>query len=259
MKNYYRILEVDENCDSEEIRHGYRRLAMKFHPDRNQGSPAAERIFLEIAEAYGVLGDPQKRHQYDATMKSGGVFTAFRQEDILRGLFSKPEFRQTLRSVLQEFQKAGLRHDPNFVKKSFFGGKGGAVISGFFLFASIGGLKLLGPAGRAGHRLLKAAPLLVTAGAAVKNLIASKKDPAAPEDVQPPEKNVTFRIVLTDLEFAVGKTIHVYSQSVEHKRLKVNIPPGSKPGQKLRLRGHGRAGKGDLFLLLVMKPQTDSD
>lgn len=254
MKDYYRILEVAQDCDTEEMRRSYRRLAMKFHPDRNQGSPAAERIFKEIAEAYGVLGDPEKRREYDAAMKSGGS-TAFQQEDILRGLFSRPEFRQTLRAVFNEFRKAGLRHDPNFVEKSFFGGKGGAIAANLLLAASRGGRRLFGFAGR---RLLQAAPVLAAAaGGTVRKILDSAKPP--PENIPPPEKkDITFRIFLTAKEFAAGKTIHVYSQSRDHKRLRINIPPGSRPGQKLRLVGHGHAGKGDLLLLLLLrKPQTD--
>jgi len=256
MKNYYRILEVEELCDSEDIRRSYRRLAMKFHPDLNQGSPAAERVFKEIAEAYGVLGDPEKRRQYDLSLQSGNA-ASFHQQDILRGLFVKPEFFHTLRAVLSEFRKAGLRHDQNFFKKSFFGGKGGAVASIALFFASLGSLRLLGPAaGRVGQKLLKAAPLLVAAGGAVKKILGNRKlpDEAAP---RPSEKNITFQIFLTPREFAAGKTIHVYSQSREHQRLRVNIPPGSQPGQKLRLVSHGRAGQGDLFLLLLKKPESD--
>ena len=256
MKNYYRILEVAAESDSEDIRRSYRRLAMKFHPDRNQGSPAAERIFKEIAEAYGVLGDPEKRREYDLSLKSGTA-ADFRQEDILNGLFAKPEFFRTLRAVFSEFKKAGLRHDQTFIKKSFFDGKkAGAVATGALLFTSLGGLRFLEPAGRAGQKLLKAAPLLVAAGGAVKKILQSQKSPTE-EESSTPEKDITFQIFLTAAEFAVGKTIHVYSQSRQHQRLRVNIPPGSRPGQKLRLAGHGRAGQGDLFLLLLKKPQSD--
>lgn len=255
MKNYYRILGVEEDCGSEDIRRNYRRLAMKFHPDLNQGSPAAERIFKEIAEAYGVLGDPEKRRQYDLNLRNGNS-TDFRQEDILRGLFAKPEFFQTLRTVFNEFRKAGLRHDPNFIKKSLFGGKGGAIISSALLFASFGGLRLLGPAGRVGYKLLKAAPLLAAAGGAVKKMMKSGKSPDKVA-AKPTKKDITFQIFLTAKEFAAGKTIHVYSQSREHKRLRINIPPGCRPGQKLRMAGHGHAGHGDLFLLLLQKPQSD--
>ena len=249
MKNYYRILEVEEYCDGEDIRHSYRRLAMKFHPDRNQGSPAAERIFKEIAEAYGVLGDPEKRRQYDLSLQSGNA-ADFHQEDILRGLFSKPEFLHTLRAMFSEFKKAGLGHDQNFIKKSFFGSKSGAIATN--------ALRLLKPAGRVGHKLfkVKAAPFLAAAGEAMKKALRNRKSPHEEAPV-PAEKDITFRIFLTAREFAVGKIIHVYSQSREHKRLRVSIPPGSRPGQKLRLVGHGRAGQGDLFLLLIKKPQND--
>ena len=254
MKDYYRILEVAEDCDADGIRRSYRRLAMKFHPDRNQGSPAAERIFKEIAEAYGVLGDPEKRREYDANMRSGGAFTGFHQEDILKGLFAKPEFLQTLRAVFYEFKKAGLRHDPKFVEKNFFGGKKGVIAASLLLFVSLGGKRIIGSAGRL---LLRASPLIAAAaGGAVKKIIDSAKSP--PESTPPPEKkDITFRIFLTAKEFATGKTIHVYSQSRDHKRLRINIPPGSRPGQKLRLAGHGHAGKGDLLLLLLLKkPQS---
>jgi len=254
MKNYYRILEVDERCDGEEIRRNYRRLAMKFHPDRNQGNPAAERIFKEIAEAYGVLGDAEKRREYDAAIKSGGSSTGFQQEDILRGLFVKPEFRQTLRAVFNEFRKAGLGHDQNFVKNIFFSGKGGAIAAGLLLAASHGGRRLFGFAGR---RLLQAAPVLAAAaGGAVKKILDSAKSSPG-NTAATGKKDITFRIFLTAKEFAIGKTIHVYSQARERQRLRIDIPPGSRPGQKLRLVGHGRAGQGDLFLLLMQKPQSD--
>jgi DnaJ-class molecular chaperone len=247
---------VGKHCDSEDIRRSYRRLAMKFHPDLNQGKPAAEDNFKEISEAYGVLGDPEKRRQYDLSLQSGNA-AAFRQEEILQGLFVKPEFFYTLRAVFQQFKKAGLRHDQNFVKKSFFGGKGVAVTAITLFFASLGGLRLLGPAGRVGYKLLKAAPFLVAAGGAMKKILQSGKTPDKAA-AMPPKKDITFQVFLTTKEFATGKTIHVYSQSPEHKRLRVNIPPGCQPGQKLRLTGHGRTGRGDLFLLLLKKPQTGS-
>ncbi len=65
MKDYYEILGVNRNASDEEIKKAYRRLALKYHPDRNPGDPAAEERFKEIAEAYAVLSDPQKRAEYD--------------------------------------------------------------------------------------------------------------------------------------------------------------------------------------------------
>lgn len=62
---YYNILEVSESATAAEIKKAYRKIAMKYHPDRNQGDKAAEEKFKEAAEAYEVLGDLEKRKIYD--------------------------------------------------------------------------------------------------------------------------------------------------------------------------------------------------
>lgn len=64
-KDYYEVLSVEKTADGEEIRRAYRRLAMKYHPDRNPGDTDAEVRFKECAEAYEVLSDQQKRKIYD--------------------------------------------------------------------------------------------------------------------------------------------------------------------------------------------------
>ena len=64
-KDYYKILGVDKDATSEEIKKAYRKLAMKYHPDRNPGNKAAEEKFKEITEANEVLSDPDKRKKYD--------------------------------------------------------------------------------------------------------------------------------------------------------------------------------------------------
>ena len=60
-KDYYELLEVSRDADGETIKKSYRRLAMKYHPDRNPGDKEAETKFKEINEAYDVLKDSQKR------------------------------------------------------------------------------------------------------------------------------------------------------------------------------------------------------
>lgn len=66
MKDYYKILGVDKNATKEEIREAYRKLALKYHPDRSGGD---EEKFKEIVEAYSILSDDKKRREYDGKHK----------------------------------------------------------------------------------------------------------------------------------------------------------------------------------------------
>lgn len=63
--DYYKILEVSENADILKIKKQYRKLAMKYHPDRNAGDERAAKKFREITEAYEVLSNEEKRKEYD--------------------------------------------------------------------------------------------------------------------------------------------------------------------------------------------------
>ncbi len=64
-KDYYKTLGVSKNAKQDEIKKAYRKLAIKYHPDKTKGDKAKEEKFKEIAEAYEVLGDPEKRKKYD--------------------------------------------------------------------------------------------------------------------------------------------------------------------------------------------------
>lgn len=64
-RDYYEVLGVDRGADDQTLKGAYRKLAMKYHPDRNPGDAKAEEMFKEAAEAYGVLSDAQKRAAYD--------------------------------------------------------------------------------------------------------------------------------------------------------------------------------------------------
>ncbi|PWY55133.1 molecular chaperone DnaJ [Legionella qingyii] len=101
-QDYYELLEVSRTASDAEIKKAYRRLAMKYHPDRNAGDSAAEEKFKEIQNAYSVLSDPQKRAAYDQfghagvdpSMRGGqggfGGFGGFGDvfEDIFENIFS---------------------------------------------------------------------------------------------------------------------------------------------------------------------------
>ena len=89
-KDYYKILGVAKSASADEIKKAYRKMALKYHPDRNKGDKSAEAKFKEISEAYAVLSDTEKRKQYD-TFGADGFQSRFSQEDIFRGFdFGRP-------------------------------------------------------------------------------------------------------------------------------------------------------------------------
>lgn len=81
--DYYQILGVQKTADPEEIKKAYRKLALKYHPDKNPNNPAAEENFKKISEAYAVLSDQEKRKQYDS-FGSDQFSQKFSREDIFR-------------------------------------------------------------------------------------------------------------------------------------------------------------------------------
>ena len=82
--DYYKALGVDKKASPDDIKKAFRKLAVKYHPDRNPDNKAAEDKFKEINEAYAVLSDAKKKEEYD-TYGSSGFHKQYSQEDIFRG------------------------------------------------------------------------------------------------------------------------------------------------------------------------------
>jgi molecular chaperone DnaJ len=102
MKDYYEILGVSRDATAEELKRAFRQLARTSHPDANPGDPAAEARFREVAEAYEVLSDPQRRAAYDRgdQLNVGDLFTNFAGlDEILQQFFGGAGFGGASRSA----------------------------------------------------------------------------------------------------------------------------------------------------------------
>ena len=88
-KDFYEILGVQKTASQDEIKSAYRKLAVKYHPDKNPGDKSAEEKFKEISEAYDTLGNPEKRSRYDQFGSAGtsSGFGGFNAEDIFNSVF----------------------------------------------------------------------------------------------------------------------------------------------------------------------------
>ncbi len=115
-KDYYKTLGVDRKASTDEIRSAYRKLAMKYHPDKNPGDKKAEDKFKEINEAYQVLSDEQKRAHYD---RLGSAYSNYRSTGGRPGDFRWDDWYQQ--------QAAGQRGGVNM--DDLFGNSGG--VGGF--------------------------------------------------------------------------------------------------------------------------------
>lgn len=92
-RDYYEILGLKKGASPDEIKKAFRKLAVKYHPDKNPGDKKAEDRFKEINEAYAVLSDPQKKSQYDQ-FGSAGFHQRYSQEDIFRNFNAGDIFRE---------------------------------------------------------------------------------------------------------------------------------------------------------------------
>jgi curved DNA-binding protein len=297
--DYYKLLGVKKSASSEEIKKAYRKLALKYHPDRNKGDKEAEEQFKKISEAYAVLSDKEKRQQYD-TVGSAGFHQRYSQEDIFRNADLDDILRGfgiNLGGGRATFRSSGggsvfdeMFHQP---------GAGGPTSHGFHDFRqqpqvkgndlslelpitleevlrgtektiSLGG-------GTAAEKVSVRIPAGIETG---KKLRISGKGAPSPTGGPPGDLYLLIRVephptftregshLSMDLQIPYSSAVlgaEVEVPTLEGKQLKVKVPPGCQPQAKLRLRKHGlpdsQGGtRGDLLVkILVAVPKDLSE
>ncbi len=268
MKDYYQTLGVDRDADEEEIKKAYRRLALKYHPDRNPGDKSSEEKFKEIAEAYGVLIDRSKRSEYDMYGADAGRngFSRYSQEDIFRDIFSNPAMADIFRDLENEFRKSGFRSGESFFNDMFFRG-GQGVFYGRVFFSGPGGTRVYSFGNRGGPREYSAndfGPQPATVQPAVresglkklgKSLLSSLKGFLMPSTA----RDLSFGLVVSRLDVELGREVmFTYSRGDKEEPVRLKIPEGVANGTKLRLQGMGLEDPsggppGDLYLEISIR------
>ena len=269
MKDYYQILGVPDNSDQEEIKRAFRKLAFKYHPDTNPGNEnQAEESFKEINEAYGVLGDNEKRQQYDLARKGqfagagydtkyGGF--GYSQQDIFRDIFSN---QATVDEMNRMFAQAGLRFDQDFLNRVFFAGSG--IM--FQFFTSPGGAGGRVDSRRTDYQYYphmttyqpnRLERLLAKVAVKVGKFVLGKLFPFQYESLPKQDLDYHIELEISSVEAAAGGAKKItYRRSGQTKKLEVKVPPGVRQGTKIRLKGMGMIDgdrPGDLYLHLKVK------
>jgi curved DNA-binding protein len=218
--DYYKTLGVEKSTPPAGIKKAYRKLALKYHPDKTSGDKELEAKFKEISEAYAVLSDPEKKKQYD-TYGSADFRQRYSQEDIFKGF--------DLNDILRQFGFGGNSGSTANFRTNMGGGRtmrGGSPFESFYNQAGGNG----GCGGGGFH--------------------------AAPEKGQ----DMTYQITVTLEEVLNGaeRTISLRKNGESHN-VSVKIPQGIEEGKKLRLQGKGGVSRnggppGDLYLKVGISP-----
>jgi curved DNA-binding protein len=218
-KDYYQVLGVPKTARAEEIKKAYRKLAMQYHPDRNPGKEQwANDKFKEINEAYAVLGDPEKRKQYDQFGTTGNV----------GDIFGSKYTSTTFDDLMKEFGGAGLGFD--FMDNIF----GDVLKNRNFSF------KVYTSGSRPRSRS--------TRGGGINNL-----EDLLRRTQQPHKENVKYEITITKDQSKKGMEKDLVRRG---KKLRVKIPAGIKSGTVIKLKDARRITDkypGDILIQVNVK------
>lgn len=236
MKDYYKILGVPENASQQSIKGVFRKLAFKHHPDKNPGNEnQAEARFKEINEAYAVLGDKDKRQQYDSARKNpfagaghGGF--QYSQQDIFQGIFTNQAFVNELNRM---FSQGGLRFDRDFTDQVFSGGRGSAFHAQPGSRGRVNRQYSSGVSVRKQNWFERLQIKMMTRFSRfmLKKLFGIE---------YAPDLDLHIELKLTEEEIAAAGDKEVsYKRGKRKKKLLVKIPPSAKTGTKIRLKGMG--------------------
>jgi curved DNA-binding protein len=217
-EDYYKILGVSKSATETELKKTYRKLAMQYHPDRNPGDKSAEEKFKKINEAYAVLGDKDKRAQYDR-FGSAGFHQRYSQEDIFRGF-----------DVGDLFKDMGFGSEDIFSRIFGNARRGGGYGQGF-------GGRSRGP----GHH--------------AEDLFGGGY---GPEAYAPQGRDLSMDLSIDFMEAINGCEKKIaYIVDGGRNEITVKIPRGISSGQKLRLGGKGERGRasasGDLYVTIQVQ------
>jgi curved DNA-binding protein len=221
-EDYYQVLGVDKKATADEIKKSYRKLALKWHPDKNPNNKSAEEKFKKISEAYAVLSNNEKRQQYDQFGSADQFRQQYSQEDIFRDF--------DLDEILRGFGFGGARGGGRTTFRTSRRGGGGARDDYDDPFAG-----LFGGGGMGGGR---------------------QQYSNMPQKGQDAEYNLS--ITLEESVFGVDKKISFQLEN-RIEDISVKIPAGISSGKKLRLPGKGLSGvnggpNGDLYLNVNVLP-----
>ena len=225
-KDYYQILGVSETGSPEEMKKVYRKLAFKYHPDKNPGNKEAEAKFKEISEAYYVLSDPKRKAQYDQMRKFGGPSSGPGDFAGAQGF----DFEELLKQFSGERgsrSSAGRYSGFNDIFQDVFSGLGGG-----------GGPRVVRQTRGPG-------------GAVYTHYSTAPDDLSSEVEVERPKVDVYINLRIARLKAEKGG--RVTFRTPEGKTISVKIPPHSQNGQKLRITRQGPVcpachHEGDLIL-----------